>query len=65
MLFYPRAKLKMVKKEKNVNTKIKGHTVKLLLNTGSDISIVNELNMEENRLSTIEGYKKLLEMYLA
>ena len=29
-------------KRKYVNTKINGHTVKLLLDTGSDISIVNE-----------------------
>ena len=37
-----KSKIENGEKRKYVNTKINGHTLKLLLDTGSDISFVNE-----------------------
>ena len=46
-------------KRKFVNTKINGHTVKLLLDTGSDISIINEVTWKRIGCTKLEKTSKI------
>ena len=58
MKFYSKAKLKMVGKREYVNTKINGHTLKLLLDTGGDISILNEQPLKKIGCPPLKSTKK-------
>ena len=51
-------------KRKYVNTKIDGHTLKLLLDTGSNVSIIYERTYKKIGCLPLRVPKKLLEMYL-